>query len=431
MSTQNDEYVIDLGDLLHFLFKRILIIGAVALAGAIAGGAYAYRSAAPASAEALKAALSDTDAQDVERMYGVYSAKQDQLASASEYIADSALMKLNAQSAPTVTSEYVITSSIPHVWELYASTALRDNELQEIADALDLAAPQYAPEMVTFSGYTPESVLTDGAETVSIMTVKARGYTREQAERISEIAAKRIDEVTDALQASGADIAVTAQDGVYTNVYDADAAKAQQTALTTLADLQNAQQTYRTSNIDRLGADEKAYFNALDGNLPAAHSSVKLIAIGALIGLLGAGFAYALVYLCAGVIRTEDEAEGMLGTRVISKAKRNADAHDMSVAITQICVMAKNSSGGVFVQSDSAGAHSAEVIAQNLSASGIRAHTGDALNDADACAALLEADRIIACAVSGRTKKRELSALMNIAQTAGKRIDGIVLLSEG
>lgn len=182
--------------------------------------------------------------------------------------------------------------------------------------------------------------------------------------------------------------------------------------------------------MDRLGAEEKAYFNALDGNLPTAKSSVKPIAIGALLGLLGAGFAYVLVYLCAGVIRTEDEAEGILSARVISKAKRNADAQDLSVAITQICAMAKNSSGGVFVQADSAGAHSAEVIAQNLSASGIRAHTGDALNDADACAALLEADRIIACAVSGRTKKCELSALMNIAQTAGKRIDGIVLLSE-
>lgn len=430
MSTQNDEYVIDLGDLLYFLFKHILIIGAVALAGAIAGGAYAYRSAAPASAEALKAALSDHDAQDVERMYGVYSAKRDQLASASEYIADSALMKINAQSAPTVTSEYVITSSIPRVWELYASTALRDSELQEIADALNLAAPQYAPEMVTFSGYAPESVLTDGADSVSIMTVKARGYTQEQAERISEIAAKRIDEVTDALQASGADIAVTAQNGVYTNAYNDDIAQTQQTALATLTDLQNALQTYRTSNIDRLGADEKAYFNALDGNLPEAQSRAKPVAIGALIGLLGAGFAYALVYLCAGVIRTEDEAEGILGARVISKAKRNADAQDLSVAITQICAMAKNSSGGVFVQSDSAGAQSAEVIAQNLSASGIRAHTGDALNDADACAALLEADRIIACAVLGRTKKCELSALMNMAQTAGKRIDGIVLLSE-
>lgn len=430
MSTQSDECVIDLGDLLHFLFKRILIIGTVALAGAIAGGAYAYRSAAPASAEALKTALSDSDAQDVERIYGVYSAKQDQLASASEYIADSALMKINAQSAPTVTSEYVIASNIPRVWELYASTALCDNELQEIADALNLAAPQYAPEMVTFSGYTPESVLSDGAESVSIMTVKARGYTKGQAERISEIAAKRIDEVTDALQASGADIAVTAQDGVYTNAYDDDIAQTQQTALTELADLQNALQTYQTSNVGKLGADEKAYFNALDGNLPAAQSRVKPVAIGALIGLLSAGFAYALVYLCAGVIRTENEAEGILSARVISKAKRNADAHDLSVAITQICAMAKNSSGGVFVQADSAGAHSAEIIAQNLSASGIRVHTGDALNNADACAALLEADRIIACAVSGRTKKCELSALMNIAQTAGKRIAGIVLLSE-
>lgn len=180
MSTQSDEYVIDLGDLLHFLFKHILIIGAVALAGAAAGGAYAYRSAAPASAEALKAALSDSDAQNVAQMYGVYSAKRDQLASASEYIADSALMKINAQSAPTVTSEYVIASNVPRAWELYASTALRDSELQEIAAALDLAAPQYAPEMVTFSGYTPESVLTDGAESVSIMTVKARGYTQGQ-----------------------------------------------------------------------------------------------------------------------------------------------------------------------------------------------------------------------------------------------------------
>ena len=438
MSVQNysreAETVIDLADLGRWISKRVLIIGAMCLAGAAAGGAYYSITTKPATEEALKASLSVDKVEEVAQIYGTYSAKRNQLESASDYLADSALLQVNAQAAPKITSTYTVTSNIPRVWELYASTALRDADLQSIADVLDLESPEYAPEMVEFSGYgAANTVLSDaGASSASVMTVTVYAYTEEEARAVEEIVSTRINNVTTALESSGADIVIAQQGAVYTEAYDADLAQLQQKALSAQSDIQNALQTYRTSYVDKLSSAELAYFNALDGILPSAGSSAKPIAVGTELGALIAICAYCAQYLCAGVIHTSDDAERITGALVIGRVKPDADSVALAVPTQEIIAIAAAQSGGVepriFIQADAQGKEIAQKLAQENS--NVTVSAGNALNDAGACGDMLKAHTVIICASVGCTKSRDLEAVKRMLVSAGQDIAGVVLIEE-
>ena len=437
MSAQNysreAETVIDLADLGRWIYKRILIISAMCLAGAVAGGAYYSITTKPATEEALKASLSADEVEEVAQIYGTYSAKRNQFESASDYLADSALLQVNAQAAPKITSTYTVTSTIPRVWELYASTALCNSDLQSIADALDLESPEYAPEMVAFSGYGADNtVLSDaGASSASVMTVTVYAYTEEKARAVEEIVSTRINNVTAALESSGADIVIAQQGAVYTEAYDAGLAQLQQKALSAQSDMQNALQTYRTSYVDTLSSAELAYFNALDGILPSAGSSAKPIAIGAVLGALIAICAYCAQYLCAGVIRTGDETERITGALVIGRVKPDADSTALAVPAQEIiaiaCVQA-SAEPRIFIQADAHGKEIAQKLAHENSS--VTMSAGDALADAGACGNMLNAHIVIVCASAGRTKSRDLEAVKRMLVSAGRDIAGIVLIEE-
>lgn len=437
MSVQNysreAETVIDLADLGRWISKRVLIISAMCLAGAAAGGAYYSITAKPATEEALKASLIADEVEEIAQIYGTYSAKRNQLKSASDYLADSALLQVNAQAAPKITSTYTVTSTIPRIWKLYASTALRNADLQSIADALDLKSPEYAPEMVAFSGYgAGNTVLSDaGAPSASVMTVTVYAYTEEEAHAVEEIVSTRINNVTAALESSGADIVIAQQGAVYTEAYDAGLTQLQQKALSAQSDMQNALQTYRTSYVDKLSRAELAYFNALDGILPSAGPSAKPIAIGAVLGALIAICAYCAQYLCAGVIRTSDEAERITGVLVIGCVKPDADSIALAVPAQEIIAIAGAQVGvepRTFIQADAHGKEIAQKLAQENSS--VTMSAGDALADAGACGNMLKAHTVIICASVGHTKARDLEAVKRMLVSTGKDIAGIVLIEE-
>lgn len=431
-----EEITIDLADLCKWLSRRWLTILTVCLAGAAAGGAVSCQNSKPASADSIREMLSAEETDNVEKIYDVYSAKQRQMEDAAKYIADSAILQMNSSSAPKIVSSYTITTDIPHVWEIYDSTALRDTDLLKIAETLDLKSPEYASEMVSVSGYSSENLVSTGTASTGIMTVKVYGYSKEEVQKINKIVSDRIDEVTKGLEKSNSGIVVEKQGAVYTEGYDRELSDLQQRAISAPSDLQNSLQTYRTSYIDKLSSTEKEYFNALCGIPPEAETSAKPAMLGGLIGLIIAFAAYTIEYLCKGVIRTADEVEQMLDTLVIGTIGEDADAYDLSVPMQQIHALAEASKNKkVFLQSDS----ETSVIADHLrkmmikTDKTVQVNAGNALKDAESCQQLVDADVVIVCSAVGQTKKNMLEALQKMFATVHPKtehIGGVVLLAE-
>lgn len=431
-----DEITIDLADLCKWLSRRWLIILAVCLAGGAAGGAVSYYRSKPASIDSLREALSAEETSNVEKIYDVYSAKQRQMEDAATYIADSAILQMNSNAAPKIVSSYTITTDIPHVWEIYDSTVLRDTDLLKIAEILDLKSPEYASEMVSVSGYSSDNLISAGSASTGIMTVKVYGYSKEEAQKINKTVSDRIDEVTRDLEKSNSGIAVEKQGSVYTEGYDRELSDLQQKAISAPSDLQNSLQTYRASYVDKLSSEEKEYFDALCDIHTETETPAKPAILGGLIGLILACAAYTIEYLCAGVIRTADEAEQIFDTLVIGTVGQDADAYDLSVPLQQIHALAAASKNKkVFLQSDS----ETSVIADHLRKMMIKidktvqVNAGNALKDAESCQQLVEADVVIACSAIGQTRKDKLEALQKMIATVHPKtehIGGVILLAE-
>lgn len=431
-----EEITIDLADLCKWLSRRWLTILTVCLAGAAAGGAVSCQNSKPASADSMREMLSAEETDNVEKIYDVYSAKQRQMEDAAKYIADSAILQMNSSSAPKIVSSYTITTDIPHVWEIYDSTALRDTDLLKIAETLDLKSPEYASEMVSVSGYSSENLVSTGTASTGIMTVKVYGYSKEETQKINKIVSDRIDEVTKGLEKSNSGIVVEKQGSVYTDGYDRELSDLQQRAISAPSDLQNSLQTYRTSYIDKLSSTEKEYFNALCGISPEAETSAKPAMLGGLIGLIIAFAAYTVEYLCKGVIRTSDEVEQMLDTLVIGTIGKDADAYDLSVPMQQIHALAAASKNKkVFLQSDSETSAIADRLRKMMIKTDktVQVNAGNALKDAESCQQLVDADVVIVCLAVGQTKKNTLEALQKMFATVHPKtehIGGVVLLAE-
>lgn len=423
---RRDETVIDLGDLCQWMVKRLPMIITVGLAGAAAGGAYAFRTDVPVSEASLKAKLTEQEADDVDQIYRMYAAKQQELEQASDYISDSAIMQVNAQAAPEITTAYTITTDIPKVWELYESTALSDADLQKIASALSLESPEYASEMVSFSGYAADSVMSAGESSASVMTVTVYGYSEEDARAVADIVATRVNKVTDELVSSGADVTISSQGSVYTEAYDAGLAARQQKAMSAPADVQGVLQTYRTTYVEKMTADQQAYFNVLDGVVPEESSAAKPVAIGAVLGLLIAIAVYCVEYLCAGVVRTVDDVEQVLGAPIIGHVKPDADAFDLAVPVQEIQTLAARAKDpAVFIQADRFCKPVGNHMVQMMRKTGAKSvASSDALHDAEACKTLLNSGSIIVCVALGHTKVKDLELLTKMLAAAGVSVAG-------
>ena len=426
----DDEKVIDLADLGKWLLKRWAVICATGAAGAALGGAVSYSRSVPVTEESLKAKLTSAEVNEVESVKQMRDAKQKQLDATVEYVADSAIMRMDAKNADEVSASYVITTDIPQVWEIYAGTALGDAEYQQIANTLKLESSVYASEMVSFDGCSADVLADVSMPSTSVMTVKTYGYTKAEAEAVQKIVSDRIPEVTQSMQDAGADVSLIPQGPVYTSGYDADLAEHQQKALTAVDNLRTDLQTYETSTVDALSADERAYLNALNGVLPSSGASAKPIAIGLILGLLAAVCAYCVEYLCAGVVRTADEAEQILGAITLGDVRRDADPYELSVPVQEINVLAEKAGGKVFIQRSEANGKITQQIKKMRSVSNAEYQTAaaDAMIDADACRELLKSDCIIACVDIGHTTLKGLTALSRMTQIAGKKICGIVIV---
>lgn len=145
-------------------------------------------------------------------------------------------------------------------------------------------------------------------ESICVMNVTAYGYTSDEAKQMQQLISSFIKTKTDALSADGITISVNNVEWTYAQGADNTILNMQQLTQSQVSASQ-AVTDFQTKEVSKLSEEEKAYFNALDGKIETASAHPKKIVIGAFIGLFLGMLFYAMRYIRAGVIHTENDAE--------------------------------------------------------------------------------------------------------------------------
>ena len=428
MNTDTDEIEIDLSDLFKNIarkWKQILVI-------MVAGIAVAVPSALPKkqeTVESLKAALEPERAEYVESLYDDYTAAQDNEKLVKEDVADSAIMKIDGYNALRAAGTYVISSNIPEAWRLYPSLVLDESFSTQAAEILDLSDSSDVSDMVFFSGYSNGANTLTEQESICVMNVTAYVYTSDEAKQMQQLISSFIQSKTDALSADGITISVKNVEWTYAKGADNTILNMQQQLTQSQVSASQAVTDFETNEVSKLSEEEKAYLNALDGKIETASAHPKKIVIGAFVGLFLAMFFYAMRYIMAGVIHTEDDAEILYGATSYGVVHKKTIEQDIAMITAQINTQVSAAKAStLFIQTDGDNKDILNKINYNIS--NVTIHSGNITDDPQSYQSFVSSDIVIAITTIGRTKTKQIEKIHSLASIAKKELKGVIVLED-
>lgn len=428
MNTDNDEIEIDISDLIKNIakkWKQIFII-------TVAGIAVAVPSALPKqqeTVESLKAALEPDKAEYVESVYDDYTAARDNEKLVKEDVADSAIMKVDGYDAPRATGTYVISSNIPEAWRLYPSLVLDESFSRQAAEILELSDSSDVSDLVLFSGYSNGSNTLTEQESICVMNVTAYGYSLDDAKQMQQLISTFIQTKTDTLSADGITISVKNVEWTYAEGTDDTILNMQQQLTQSQANASQAITDLQDNKVAKLSEEEKAYFNALDGKIETSSAHPKKIVIGGALGLFLGMLFYALRYVMAGVIHTEDDAENLYRATSYGIVHKKTIEKDIAMITAQINTQvsaAKTTT--LFIQTEDDNKDILSKIKNNIS--NVTIHSGNITNNPESYQSFVSSEIVIALTTIGRTKTKQIEKIRSLASIAKKELRGIIVLDD-
>ena len=379
--------------------------------------------------ESLKAALEPDRAEYVESVYDDYTVAQDNEKLVKKNISDLAIMKVDGYNAPRATGIYVISSNIPKAWRLFPSLVMDESFSTQAAVILDLSDSSDVSDSVFFSGYSNGSNALTEQESVCVMNVTAYGYSSDDAKQMKQLISSFIQSKTDALSADGITISVKNVEWTYAEGADNTILNMQQLLTQSQVSASQAVTDFETNEVSKLSEEEKAYFNALDGKIETASAHPKKIVIGAFIGLFLAMFLYAMRYIMAGVIHTEDDAEILYGATSYGVVHKKTIEQDIAMIRAQINTQVSAATAStLFIQTDDDNKDILNKIKNNIN--NVTIHSGNITDDPESYQSFVSSEIVIVITTIGKTKTKQIEKIRSLASIAKKEITGVIVLED-
>lgn len=428
MNTNTDEIEIDLLDLFKNIAKKWKQILLVTIAGIVIAVPLALPKEKP-TVESLKSSLDPDRAEYIEDIYDDYQAAQDKEKIIKEDIEDSAIMKLDGYNVPRADGTYIISSNIPEAWRLYPSLLRDDSFITQAADILGLSDSSEVSDLLYFSGYSNGANTLTEQESICVMNITAYGYSLEEAKQMQQLISKSIEARTDTLNMDGVALSLKNIEWTYAEGVDDSILNAQQQLVQTKASAAQAVTNFQDNEIIKLSEEEKTYFNALNGKIQSPSAQPKKVVIGAFLGLFLAILFYALRYVMAGVIHTENDAELLYGTTSYGVIRKKTAEQDIAMITAQINTQIRAAKAStLFIQTDDDNKDILNKIKNNIN--NVTIHFGDITNDPNSYQSFVSSDLTIAIATIGNTKTKQIEKIRSLSSITKKELTGVIVVED-
>lgn len=428
MNTNTDEIEIDLWDLFKNIAKKWKQILLITIAGIAIAVPFALPKEKP-TVESLKSSLDPDRAEYIEGIYDDYQTAQDKEKIIKEDIKDSAIMKLDGYNVPRADGIYIISSNVPEAWRLYPSLLRDDSFITQAADILGLSDSSEVSDLLYFSGYSNGANTLTEQESICVMNITAYGYSLEEAKQMQQLISKSIEARTDTLNMDGVALSLKNIEWTYAEGADDSILNAQQQLTQTKASAAQAVQTFQDNEIAKLSEVEKNYFNALNGRIQSPSAQPKKVVIGAFLGLFLAMLFYALRYVMAGVVHTENDAELLYGTTSYGVIRKKTAEQDIAMITAQINTQINAAKAStLFIQTDDDNKDILNKIKNKIN--NVNIHSGDITNDPDSYQSFVSSDLAIDIATIGKTKTKQIEKILSLSSIARKKLTGVIVVED-
>lgn len=428
MNTNTDEIEIDLWDLFKNISKKWKQILLVTIAGIAIAVPFALPKEKP-TVESLKSSLEPDQAEDVEGVYSDYKIALDNEKIASKNLEDSPIIKIDASKAPRTVGTFIISSDIAEAWRLFDSLTQDENFSNEIADILNLENSTHAAEMVSFTGYPDDTTTSFAQEPLSVMKVTAYLYSSDEGLKMQQMISNFVKSKTDALNSEGINLTVQDVEWTYVESFDKSIQNRQQELYQAKSSAYQKVTQYKNDIVAKLSTEETDYFNALAGISEPSVMKPKKVAVGTFLGLFLAIMYYALRYVLAGVIHTENDAELLYGTTSYGVIRKKTAEQDIAMITAQINTQINATKAStLFIQTDGNNKDILNKITNNINS--VTIHFGDITNDPDSYQSFVSSDLAIAIATIGNTKTKQIEKILSLSSIARKKLTGVIVLED-
>lgn len=428
MNTDTDEIEIDLSDLFKNIarkWKQILII-------TVAGIAVAVPSALPKKQEtvkSLKAALEPDRVEYVEGIYSDYKIAFDNEQIASTNLADSPIININAFEAPRTVGTFIISSDITEAWRLFEPLTQDGNFCSQVATILNLEDATHAADMISFTGYSDEANALYEQTSLSVMKVTAYVYSSDEGSKMQQMISDFIKAKSEAFNAEGINLTVQNVEWTYVESFDINLQKRQQELYQSKSLAYQEVTDYEEDVKAKLSEEEIAYFNALASLSEPAEAEPKKIVIGAFVGLFLAMFFYAMRYIMAAVIHTEDDAEITYSTASYGVVHKKTIEQDIAMITAQINTQVSAATAStLFIQTDNDNNDILNKIKNNIN--NVTINSGNITDDPQSYQSFVSSDMIIALTTIGKTKTKQIEKIRSLSSIAKKELTGVIVLED-
>ena len=338
-------------------------------------------------------------------------------------------MKLDGYNVPRTDGTYIISSNVPEAWRLYPSLLRDDSFITQAADILGLSDSSEVSNLLYFSGYSNGATTLSEQESICVMNITAYGYSLEEAKQMQQLISKSIEARTDTLNMDGVTLSLKNIEWTYAEGADDSILKAQQQLTQTKASAAQAVTNFQDNEITKLSEEEKTYFNALDGKIESPSAQPKKVVIGAFLGLFLAMLFYALRYVMAGVVHTENDAEILYGTTSYGVIRKKTAEQDIAMITAQINTQISTAKAStLFIQTNDDNKEVLNKIKNNLD--NVTIHSGDITNDPDSYQNFVSSNLAIAITTISKTKTKHIEKIRSLSSIAKKEITGVIVLED-
>ena len=329
---QEDEVVINIADLFAYVLHHWkLILFWMIICGALVGGLMSFRDYRgiqnkfeDATYAGMVANLTDAQMETVNLYYNRYLAYKDRISDSQYYIDNSLKMALDANNISVLTKEYLIETSNYGLINSFSVAAIDFDDYQKMAEAYggDVDA-RYLYELVSLSASANQDAYAIDTDKVGdvingsigntysgILTLSITAGSREECEKLMEVASSAIDEHLKMLQSSDVEIELSEITLVYTEKVDTSLAEYQRSRVEAGSTLVTEYQKFETTALDSMDESEQAVFNYLIEKDEAVKDHVswkKWIAVGLALGMVLAGIYVVIQYMLIPGVKTTDD----------------------------------------------------------------------------------------------------------------------------
>ena len=338
---EEDEAVIDLGDMAAFLmhrWKKIIIVSIILMI--LMGGFMSYRDwqglqnkYQDDTYQSMTQNMTDEQIETVNQFFNRYLTYKQRIANNQQYIDSSIRMKLDAANVSVSTREYLIKTDAQQVLQSFSEAALDLDDYKRMAEIIGTDAdPRYVGELVDVSNATQQDAYDIDTDKVGdvingsiskdyngILTLRVIYDRKDICEKLTAVANDAIMTHYQKLKDAGVRLEIKELADTYTERVDQALFDYQQSMIETGANMVSSYYAFQTETEKSLDEDEIALFKYLIEKKEEVKDHVhwkKWMAIG-----FGAGFVLACIcllisYLMIPAIKTADDARRI--TRVDS-----------------------------------------------------------------------------------------------------------------